>query len=123
MNVVTAAITGDEKSDIASATAVCADGDVAIGGGVSAETVGWVVRASNPNSTDKNPTGWFGEITGDNGDENHGGDGDDGKDSSSVDNGTDDNSTDDNKDENQNEDEQEDDGPGTGTVYAVCMTA
>ena len=120
MNVVTAAITGDEKSDIASATAVCADGDVAIGGGVSAETVGWVVRASNPNSTDKNPTGWFGEITGDNEDENHGGDG---VDSSSVDKSTDDSSTDDNKDENQNDDEQQDDGPGTGTVYAVCMTA
>jgi hypothetical protein len=118
----TITVTADEKSDVGNATAMCAAGDIAIGGGVSTETDGWSVRASNPNSTDKNPTGWFGEITG-NGEAEHDGDnsGNDGKDNSSVTSSVD-NKNDENQNENQNDDENVDQGAATGTVYAVCMT-
>jgi hypothetical protein len=116
-------VTGDEDTNVGSATAMCAAGDIAIGGGVNTQTDGWSVRATNPNSTDKNPTGWFGEITGNGEAEHHGGDGKDNSSGNSlVGNNNDDENQNENQDENQNEDENENAGPATGTVYAVCVT-
>lgn len=123
-------MTADEHSNVGSATASCAKGDVAISGGVSTQTDGWSVRASNPSSTDSDPTGWFGEIVG-NDDGGHDGDGqDDGSSNGSSDGSSDSkytsssNGSSDGSDNSSADDGSDDEGDGTasGTVYVLCMT-
>lgn len=128
MKVVTTAITvtAHEHSNVGSATARCADGDVAISGGVSTQTDGWSVRASNPSSTDSDPTGWFGEIVG-NDDGGHHGDGSiDGSSDSKYtsSNGSDGShdGSDDGTDDDGTDDDGNGDGSASGTVYVLCMT-
>ena len=115
-------VMADDTSNSGSATASCASGDVAISGGVSSQTSGWFVRASNPNSTADNPTGWFGEIAS-SGDDDHSSDnsGDDSGDSSysSSNSSSNDDSNDDSK---HDDDDDHAHGPATGTVYVVCVT-
>ena len=119
-------MTADEHSNVGSATATCADGDVAISGGVSTDTDGWSVRASKPSSTANNPTGWFGEISG-NDDGGHDGDGSDdesdgssdGSKTSSSDGSHD--GSDDGSDDGA-DDEGNGDGTASGSVYVLCMT-
>ena len=115
------AVTADDKSNSGSATAMCAAGDIAISGGVSTETEGWFVRASNPSSVANNPTGWFGEIAG-NGEgdksDDSGDSGDGSYSSSSVSSSSTDNSSDSSDDEGDGHDH----GAATGTVYVVCAT-
>ncbi len=107
---------------------MCAAGDVAISGGVSTQTSGWFVRASNPSSTTDNPTGWFGEIAG-SGKGDHSGDssgdssGDGSYSSSSASSTTDDSSKDDgSKEDGDGDDDSKNLGGATGTVYVVCAT-
>ena len=104
----------DDTSNSGSATASCASGEVAIGGGVSSQTPGWFVRANNPSSTGDNPTGWFGEIGG-SGDDDHSSDnsGDDSRGSSYSSAGANDGSM--NDDDHAHS-------AATGTVYVVCVT-
>ena len=120
-------VTADEQSNVGSATASCADGDVAISGGVSTQTDGWSVRASNPSSTDSDPTGWFGEIVG-NDEGGHDGDGQDDESSDGSSDGsssgskyTSSSGSSDGSDDGS-DDEGHGDGTASGTVYVLCMT-
>ena len=116
-------MTADEQSNVGSGTASCAAGDIAISGGVSTETDGWAVHASNPSSTAGNPTGWFGEIIGN----GEGGDGTDGADDESADDGQHASSSDSKVQSKDQVDDPADDqagdgGAASGKVYVLCVT-